>query len=1577
MGGQFIKNNIKRIVFSVIGGVFLSLFFYNFVKAIPPLSPYLPGETLDPNCSPGDPNCTVLPSLTGTSTPGNISFYTGTTTLSGDTELFWDNINKRLGVGTSTPVYKLDVAGNLRVIGQTIFGGVAYTWPSSAGSSGQVLTTDGTGNLSWTSAAGGVSGGGILNYLARWTASTTLGNSIIYDDGTNVGIGTTAPSEKLHIIGNALITGTGTFQSSPLTIGNLVLSHTGLTASRTFTFPDISDTLVSLTATQTLTNKTLGVGSTWQGNIISTQYGGTGLSSIGTANQILGVNAGGTSLEYKNITSLLTAGTGISITGTTNATIANTGILSLTAGPGISISSGQNPTITNLGVLSLNSATGTLTLQGTPNQVNVNTSGNTITLSTPQDIHTGASPTFAGLTLSSLTPGSVLFAGSGGIISQNNSKFFWDNTNFRLGIGTSTPAGILHVATGTINALVVHNTGNVGIGTTTPSQKLTVAGNIGIQAGANAFIGTLDNYALSLRTNNTDRIFITNTGNVGIGTTTPATLLQVVGTTTARTILPEADNFYSLGAPGFRWANIYAATGTFGSTIIIGSNTIQGSSTTTLFTTGNPNQLVLGLDGSINIGGNITGTGNLTITGTTTLSTTTISRLTISEIQKGSILFAGDNGLISQDNTNLFWDNTNKRLGIGTSSPQYTLDLVGTLRAGNTTLEGGSLIWGAVSSLGSAYSVAVDSTGIYVVGYDNIPGNYEWRIEKRNLNDGSVIWATTTNPTIQSDVAYSVAVDSTGIYVVGGDYTNQAGIYSGRWRIEKRNLNDGSVIWATTTDFSINIDIARSVTVDNTGVYIVGNDASPGGLNNQWRIEKRNLNDGSLIWSVTSNPSDDNDVPYSVAVDSTGIYVVGYDSSPGSSNSQWRIEKRSTSTGALIWYATSNPSSGYDSAQSVAVDSTGIYVVGSDSSPGNSQWRIEKRSLNDGSLIWSVTSNPSSASDWAQSVAVDSTGIYIVGVDSIPGNYEWRIEKRNLNDGSLIWSVTSNPSSGYDEPYSVAVDSSGIYVVGYDYAPGNYQWRIEKRRKYDENKPLFTAASNNNILSKLDVLGTALIRGAEGNTGLYVNEYGYVGIGTNNPSNLIEVKDLIKFLGTNTFLGYQSGYSNTTGGYNVGIGYQALYSNTTGGYNVGIGYQALYSNLSGGNNIAIGYSALRYSTSSSYNVAIGVSALYSNTTGQYNTAIGHSALSSNTTGQYNVGIGTGALSYNTTGQYNIGIGNYALFYNQSGSANVVMGYNAGQGAYGYSYSSSTIIGYQAGFLNRGSGNILIGYQAGDNITTGNRNIIIGYDIDAPSSTASYQLNIGNIIFGTNINGIGTTISSGNIGIGTTTPTAKLHVFGSTTLGASTSTPINFVGYVNSNIIPFSDNVYTLGAPGFRWANIYAATGTFGSTIIIGSNTIQGSSTTTLFTTGNPNQLVLGLDGSINIGGNITGTGNLTITGTTTLATTTISRLTISEIQKGSILFAGDNGLISQDNSNLFWDNTNKRLGIGTSSPQYTLDLVGTLRAGNTILEGGSLIWWSVSNPSSGNDIAYSVAVDSTGIYVVGVDRIHQEILNGE
>jgi hypothetical protein len=47
------------------------------------------------------------------------------------------------------------------------------------------------------------------------------------------------------------------------------------------------------------------------------------------------------------------------------------------------------------------------------------------------------------------TSGSTLFAGTSGQISQNNSQFFWDNVNNRLGIGTNTPAATLDGITST------------------------------------------------------------------------------------------------------------------------------------------------------------------------------------------------------------------------------------------------------------------------------------------------------------------------------------------------------------------------------------------------------------------------------------------------------------------------------------------------------------------------------------------------------------------------------------------------------------------------------------------------------------------------------------------------------------------------------------------------------------------------------------------------------------------------------------------------------------------------------------------------------------------------------------------------------------------------------------------------------------------------------------------------------------------------------------------------------------------------------------------------------------------------
>ncbi|MCP4145527.1 MAG: hypothetical protein GY752_09635 [bacterium] len=91
--------------------------------------------------------------------------------------------------------------------------------------------------------------------------------------------------------------------------------------------------------------------------------------------------------------------------------------------------------------------------------------------------------------------------------------------------------------------LVIDNDGNVGIGTTTPSQKLHLyhtqgSGQIVNQmeggaltrwstTGTTPYIGTSNNYGFSIVTNNAYRLTADTLGNVGIGTTAPTNKLSV------------------------------------------------------------------------------------------------------------------------------------------------------------------------------------------------------------------------------------------------------------------------------------------------------------------------------------------------------------------------------------------------------------------------------------------------------------------------------------------------------------------------------------------------------------------------------------------------------------------------------------------------------------------------------------------------------------------------------------------------------------------------------------------------------------------------------------------------------------------------------------------------------------------------------------------------------------------------------------------------------------------------------------------------------------------------------------------
>ncbi len=286
--------------------------------------------------------------------------------------------------------------------------------------------------------------------------------------------------------------------------------------------------------------------------------------------------------------------------------------------------------------------------------------------------------------------------------------------------------------------------------------------------------------------------------------------------------------------------------------------------------------------------------------------------------------------------------------------------------------------------------------------------------------------------------------------------------------------------------------------------------------------------------------------------------------------------------------------------------------------------------------------------------------------------------------------------------------------------------------------------------------------------------------------------------GENTAVGVAALYLNTFGNQNTGLGWNALYSNTTGSNNTGVGYQALVQNTTGNENSAVGRTSLDDDTTGAANAGLGFDSLLRNTTGSDNVALGADSLQNATTSNNNTAVGLQAMLGGTTGSLtisgsnNVALGLDALEHYIDGSSNTALGYQtmlnattsknsvavgylAGEGkstndsylglsALGYesglnlsnNSNYNTLIGYQAGYnVTTGADNILIGSatssNANANLTTGSQNILIGENEKFPSATANGQLDIGNILYGTNITGTGSTLSLGNIGIGTTTP----------------------------------------------------------------------------------------------------------------------------------------------------------------------------------------------------------------------------------
>ncbi|MBP9728095.1 MAG: hypothetical protein KBD27_01825 [Candidatus Moranbacteria bacterium] len=369
------------------------------------------------------------------------------------------------------------------------------------------------------------------------------------------------------------------FADAFTTTGAFPLTLTS-TASTTATLPSGTITLADLATSQTLTNKIIG----------------------------------STGLTFTGATTDITTGTGEDLTVVANGA----GIISL------------NDAVTVSNTMTLSSITGSTQC------LHVDTSG--IVSGTGADCGVGSGLTI-GDTVTSGTAGSLLFVGSGPVLSQDNANLFWDDTNNRLGLGDVTPDGVLDFdfASSSSTAaseyganFTVTDTGVVTTGTDTTYGSSTSVTRTGATGG------TINSYG---------QYTLLTTDNAGAGTSTAyGSYIDtgVSGATNADTVYGQyITTEANAGTAYGLYVDAGAGAGTEYAGIFLNGNVgIGDSSPSALLTVGSGDLFQVNSSGTVSIATGQSYTG----AGTVTLSSATTNALTVDSGTTGTVnLGTGNN----------------------------------------------------------------------------------------------------------------------------------------------------------------------------------------------------------------------------------------------------------------------------------------------------------------------------------------------------------------------------------------------------------------------------------------------------------------------------------------------------------------------------------------------------------------------------------------------------------------------------------------------------------------------------------------------------------------------------------------------------------------------------------------------------------------------------------------------------------------------------------------------------------------------------------------------------------------------